>query len=399
MYTPSPELLAKYADVLIKFALWSWEWVKQNDVVLLEVPESAKAMIEPLMKSVLSSGAHPIINYIPEWVMRSFYDNANIEQCEYVPKQRHLWTIADITHRVRIISEHDKHELDGISSEKLMSSVKSRRFIMDELFTKEGKWELTRTLGLFGTQSMADEAWMSLEEYRNQIISACYLDYDDPIAEWKKVFSELDITKEWLDNLKIQKVHITGPDTDLHIQLGNDRKWLWWSGRNIPSYELFISPDRRWTNGWIRFNQPLYRYGSIIKGIQLWFENGIIIKATAEENEQALLDMIAIENANKIGEFSMTDRRLSKITRFMAETLYDENIGGEFGNTHIAVWMAFKDSFPWDQKTVTEEEWNAMGYNNSAVHTDIVTTTPRTIIATLEDGSELVIYKDGEFIK
>ena len=399
MHYPSPELLSKYADVLIKFALWSWEWVKENDVVLLEVPESAKAMIAPLIRSVLTSWAHPIINYIPEWIMKSFYDNASLEQCEFVPQNRHLGTISDITHRVRIISEADKHELDGVPSEKLMAGVKSRRFIMDELFAKEGRWELTWTLWLFWTQSMADEAGMSLEEYRNQIIHACYLDAEDPVAERKKVFIELDTTKEWLDNLKIQKVHITGPDADLHIKIGNDRKWLGWSGRNIPSYELFISPDRRWTEGRIRFNQPLYRYGSIIKWIQLWFENGIISKARAEENEQALLDMIAIEDANKIGEFSMTDRRLSKITRFMAETLYDENIGWAFGNTHIAVGMAYKDSFPWDQQSVTNEEWNNMGYNNSAVHTDIVTTTPRTITATLEDGSELVIYKDGEFMR
>jgi len=73
---------------------------------------------------------------------------------------------------------------------------------------------------------MADEAGMSLEEYRNQIIHACYLDAEDPVAERKKVFIELDTTKEWLDNLKIQKVHITGPDADLHIKIGNDRKWL-----------------------------------------------------------------------------------------------------------------------------------------------------------------------------
>lgn len=394
----SSDLLQKYADVFIKFALWSWEWCKPWDVVFLEVPESAKVMIEPLMKSVLSSWGHPIINLIPEGVMRTFYEHASLEQCEYSPKNRALGMVQDITHRVRIISDADKHELDGVPSEKMMARVKSSRYIMDALFKKEWKWELTWTLGLFGTQSMADEAKLSLDEYWNQIIKACFLDYDDPVAEWKKVFVELEQTKEILDNLKIQKVHIIWPDADLHIKLGNDRKWLGGSGRNIPSFEIFISPDRRGTNWWMRFNQPLYRYGSIIKGIQLWFENGVIVKATADENEKALLDMIAVEHADKIWEFSMTDRRLSRITQFMAETLYDENIGWEFGNTHIAVGMAYKDSFPWDQELVNELQWEEMWFNNSAVHTDIVTTTPRTIIATLEDGSEKLIYKDGEFL-
>jgi aminopeptidase len=58
-----------------------------------------------------------------------------------------------------------------------------------------------------------------------------------------------------------------------------------------------------------------------------------------------LLEMISAENANKIGEFSLTDKRLSRITRFMADTLYDENVGGEYGNTHIAVGNAYKDSY------------------------------------------------------
>jgi aminopeptidase len=70
----------------------------------------------------------------------------------------------------------------------------------------------------------------------------------------------------------------------------------------------------------------LYQYGAFIKGIELHFENGLITKALAAENEQMLLDMIAVENANKIGEFSLTDRRTSRITKFMAETLYDENV-------------------------------------------------------------------------
>jgi aminopeptidase len=98
------------------------------------------------------------------------------------------------------------------------------------------------------------------------------------------------------------------------------------SGRNIPSFECFVSPDWRGTQGWIRFNQPLYYQSNIIKGIQLWFDNGKVVKASASENEQLLLDMIAVTDADKIGEYSLTDRRMSRITRLMGETLYDENI-------------------------------------------------------------------------
>lgn len=97
----------------------------------------------------------------------------------------------------------------------------------------------------------------------------------------------------------------------------------------MPSYEVFTSPDWRGTNGWIRFNQPLYRFGSLIKDVFLRFENGIVVEATASENQEMLRGMIAQENANKLGEFSMTDRRMSRIHRLMGETLYDENRGGK----------------------------------------------------------------------
>ena len=81
----------------------------------------------------------------------------------------------------------------------------------------------------------------------------------------------------------------------------------------------------------------------------------------------------------------------------MAETLFDENVGGKFGNTHIALGMAYKDSYPKDQAKVEKGEWLKMGYNDSSVHTDIVSTSNRKVTATLKNGKELVIYQDGEF--
>ena len=82
----------------------------------------------------------------------------------------------------------------------------------------------------------------------------------------------------------------------------------------------------------------------------------------------------------------------------MAETLFDENIGGPFGNTHIAVGMAYKDCYKGDASKVKDKEWKEMGYNNSSVHTDIVSTTDRTVTATLTNGKKMVIYENGQFV-
>ena len=83
----------------------------------------------------------------------------------------------------------------------------------------------------------------------------------------------------------IERLHVEGEDADLWISVGEQRRWLGGRGRNIPSFELFTSPDWRGTEGWIRFNQPLYRYGNLVKGISLRFEDGRVVEGPAEENE------------------------------------------------------------------------------------------------------------------
>jgi aminopeptidase len=83
----------------------------------------------------------------------------------------------------------------------------------------------------------------------------------------------------------------------------------------------------------------------------------------------------------------------------MATTLYDENMGGTFGNTHIALGNAYKDTYPGDFSAISEEQWAAMGYNSCPkVHTDIISTSNRTVTATLRDGSQRVIYSEGQFV-
>jgi aminopeptidase len=107
--------------------------------------------------------------------------------------------------------------------------------------------------------------------------------------------------------------------------------------------------------------------------------------------------MIAQKNADKIGEFSLTDTRFSKINKFMANTLFDENFGGDFGNTHLAVGKAYHDACSCDLTKMTNEKFAALGYNDSPEHTDIIASSNREVTAKLTDGSMKLLYKDGQF--
>ncbi|MBN13058.1 MAG: thermophilic metalloprotease (M29) superfamily [Opitutaceae bacterium] len=396
-YQPSEELLEKYADVMINFALNGGEGVKNGEVVQLRVSEVAKPLLVALRRAVLKAGAHPIIFYTPDEFAREHYELASDEQLSFFPKKFLKGLVDEIDHTVAVLSETDKKELDGIDSGKIMAAQKALKPYMDWRREKEGAGEYTWTLCMYGTQAMADEVDLSLEEYWDEIVKACYLDDPQPAEKWKALYKDLYEYKDRLDVLPIEKLHIEAPDTDLWITIGDNRKWLGGSGRNVPSFELFISPDWRGTEGKIQFTEPLYRYGNLIKDAYLEFKDGRVVKATASAGEDILKEMIAVENADKLGEFSLTDRRFSRITKFMGETLFDENVGGENGNTHIAVGAAYRDSYTGDQSNVSEKEWESMGYNNSVVHTDIVATSNRVVTAYLKDGSNRVIYKDGEY--
>ena len=396
-YQPSEELLEKYADVMINFALNGGKGVKKGEVVQLRVSEVAKPLLVALRRAVLKAGAHPIIFYTPDDFAREHYELASDEQLSFFPKKFLKGLVDEIDHTVAVLSETDKKELDGIDSGKIMAAQKALKPYMDWRREKEGAGEYTWTLCMYGTKAMADEVNLSLEEYWDEIVKACYLDDPQPAEKWKALYKDLYEYKDRLDALPIEKLHIEAPDTDLWITIGDNRKWLGGSGRNIPSFELFISPDWRGTEGKIQFTEPLYRYGNLIKDAYLEFKDGRVVKATASTGEAILKEMIAVENADKVGEFSLTDRRFSRITKFMGETLFDENVGGENGNTHIAVGAAYRDSYTGDQSNVSEEEWESMGYNNSVVHTDIVATSNRVVTAYLKDGSNRVIYQDGEY--
>ena len=397
-YQPSEEVLKKYADVLVKFALNNYEGVKPGEVVYLQVPECAKPLLTHLRRSVIEAGANPIVQYIPDDFQREFYELASEEQLSFFPSKFFKGLVDEIDHSVFIIAETNKKELEGVDSAKIMLRQKSFKPYLDWRDAKESAGKFTWTLAMYATQAMADEVNMTLEEYWQEIIQACFLNESDPVSKWKEVTAFIEDTKHKLDELQIESLHIVSDRTDLTVKLGDGRKWMGGSGRNIPSFEVFISPDWRGTNGHIQFTEPLYRYGNIITDAYLEFTDGLVTKATASSGEAILKDMIATENADKIGEFSLTDARCSKITKFMAETLFDENVGGKFGNTHVALGRAYKDSYPGNPSTVSDEEWDRLGYNNSVVHTDIVSTENRVVTATLKDGSTVVIYKDGQFV-
>ena len=397
MYRPPQKMLEKYAKILVNFALNSGKGVKKGEVIFVQAQESAKELLRELRIAVLKSGAHPIIHFIPDEWEKDFFEYANEDQISFFPDKYLKGRVDQMDHMITILSSTNKQELKDINHKKVILGFNAMKPYIDWRHDKENAGKFTWTLGLFGTEAMAKEAGLSLEKYWEQIIKGCYLDYENSIRKWRELFKQIEALRTKLNKLDIKKLRIEAKDTDLIIGLDKNRQWLGGSGRNIPSFEIFTSPVCRQTEGYISFTEPLYRYGNIIKNIRLEFKNGKVIKARASTGEKVLKEMIKTKGADMVGEFSLTDKRFSRITKFMAETLYDENVGGKYGNIHIALGSAYKDAFSGNILKVKRDEWKKMGYNDSVVHTDIVSTSDRVVTATLQNGNNLVIYKNGQF--
>ena len=400
-YTPSRKILEKYADVMVHYALNEGKGIKKNETVLLVGPEQTKPLLFEIYKKIIDAGGHVLLEYLPDDSSYNFneyfYNNASKKQISHFPEKFVRGKIDSINHYLRVLSSSNMDMLKNADPKKMMQHGESWKPWIQWRSEKEARGEFTWTLCNYGTQAMADAAELSLKEYWNQIIKACYLRDENPVATWKQLNKDIQKNVKKLNDLCIETLKMKGPDVDLEIKLSPKAAWKGGGGANIPSFEIFTSPDWRGTNGWIRFNQPLYLYGNVTRDIYLEFKKGKVVKATASSGEEFLKEMIATKNADKLGEFSLTDARFSKITKPMADTLYDENIGGKFGNTHVALGRSFYDCYKGDYTVVTEQEWEDLGYNMSSVHTDIISTTDRTVTATLPDGTQKIIYQKGKF--
>ncbi|MCG2778546.1 MAG: aminopeptidase, partial [Desulfobacterales bacterium] len=288
--------------------------------------------------------------------------------------------------------------LSDIDPKKIGKAVVAKKPLREILQKRDEKGFYGWTLCTLSTEELARQAKVSLRQYTNQIIRACYLDKSDPVQAWKTIYKDAISIKKWINSMEVEYYRIESENTDLKITPGEKRKWAGISGHNIPSFETFISPDWRGTEGFYYANQPSFRSGNYVEGVRLIFENGSVIKTEAKKGKQFVVKQLAMDKgASRVGEFSLTDKRFSRINRFMANTLYDENYGGRHGNCHLAVGDSYSDTYDGNPAELTKEIKSKLGFNDSALHWDLVNTEKKTVTAYLKSGKRVLIYENGMF--
>lgn len=252
----------------------------------------------------------------------------------------------------------------------------ARRAAMEPLlktyFDRTADRRLKRSLCVFPCPALANEADMSLEEYTDFVAKATKINQPDPEAAWLEVRRRQQAVVDHLNSCT--SFRYVNEKSDITFTT-NGRTWINSDGQtNMPSGEVYTSPEENSVDGHIYFNYPAIRNGKVVQGVTLKVEGGEIVKWEAESGQDVLDETFEIPGTRRFGEAAIGTNYT--IDRFSKNILFDEKIGG---TVHMAIGQSYAQ---------------AGGKNESTVHWDMISDMKNGGII-YADGRE--IYRDGRF--
>jgi aminopeptidase len=222
------------------------------------------------------------------------------------------------------------------------------------------------------------------------------LDEPDPVAAWREQMARLDARAAALTALRPDALRYRGPGTDLTVGLFSTARWgsaLFRTSTgidyvaNLPTEEIFTTPDPRRAEGTIRSSMPLSLGGQIIRGLELTFEDGRIVGVDAEEGADLVRSQLATnENADRLGEVALVTKesRVGRSGTLFFDTLFDENAA-----CHIAYGMGLAYAFEGEPDPAI---------NVCNIHIDFMVGAPELEVdAVLADGTEVPLIRGEEW--
>ncbi len=359
----------KLATMLVDYSLG----VKPDQHVLLQGERGGEPLMMAVFNVCLQRGAIPFIYQYPEGMTDAYFRYGNPDKfAAYLEELKHFVETYD--HRVRILGETNTKELSGFDPDLVSKFYAEGGKISKIMLDREQKGDMHWVLSLFPTQAYAQDANMSLPDFEDFVYNACMPDQDDPVGYWKKIAAKQDKIIAWLKGK--EHVHVTAPETDLTLSIKGRPFANCACTVNVPDGEVFTSPVENSMNGHVYFSYPTLYEGFEVTGVRLEFENGKVVKASAEKNEDFLMKKLDTDAGSRyLGEFAIGTNE--GIQKFTGQILFDEKIGGSF---HMALGHGYPE-------TLSE--------NESAIHWDM--------ICDLRNGGKIVVddellYENGKFV-
>ncbi len=357
------------AEVLVGYSTE----VGAGDKVIIEAAGSASPLVRELYGASLRAGGHPQASLGLDEAEETLLREGSDAQLEWIPPDLE-WKVDRGDVWMVIDAPVNSKRLTGVDPAKMSARLKARAPIQSRYLERSAAGDFRWVICGYPTESAAQDAGMSLRQYEDVLYRAAFLDKDDPVAAWKGFGDRLEEVGSFLDPVK--QLRIVGEDTDLTLGV-EGRTWIRSKGlRNFPDGEVFTGPVETSVEGTIRFTFPAMMRGRQAEGVQLRFEGGEVVEATATRGQDFLREMLALDDgAKRVGEFAFGMNHA--ISEYTGNLLLDEKIGG-------TVHLALGRSVP-----------GTGGENQSGLHWDIV--------CDLRDGGEAyadgeLVYRDGAFL-
>jgi aminopeptidase len=293
--------------------------------------------------------------YFDPWVKRARLLHGRDETLEFVPEwygQRVLGLGDERGARLTVAGSTEPEALAGVDAGRAgrdrLPNVKEASSVLAERTTN---WTIVPfpTPGWAGRVHPDLDADEALERLWEEIIHVCRLDERDPVAAWRTRMDELARVAEQLTDHRFDALHLEGPGTDLTVGLLRTARWL--SAEfttadglahfpNLPTEEVFTTPDPRRADGVVRSTKPLVLEGGLlIRGLEIRFEGGRAVEVDAEEGADTMRARVALDDeAGRLGEVALVDRegRVGRVGTVFYNTLLDENAA-----SHLALGRGF----------------------------------------------------------
>ena len=366
---PDPRI-EKLAEVLVHYSTA----VKPGDRVLIQGHVLSEPLIKEIYVKTLQAGGYPLVFSQLAGMGQLFMSHASDDQIKHIPEPMKM-ALETYDVAITIMGSDNTKELSNIAPDKLQLSNQARTELMKTMMKRMGDGSLRWVGTQFPMTGNAQDAEMSLREYEDMVYGACLPDMDDPVGYWKRFSTWQGKIVEWLKGK--QTVRVTGRETELLLDI-TGRGFLNCDGRqNMPDGEVCTSPVENSMNGYVYFSYPTIYQGREVTGVRLWFENGKVVKASAEKGEDFLISVLDTdEGAHFVGEFAIGTN--AGITKFTRSILFDEKINGSF---HMALGAGLPE---------------AGGKNESAIHWDMICDLRESGEIRVDDE---LLYKNGAFVK
>jgi aminopeptidase len=242
-----------------------------------------------------------------------------------------------------------------------------------------------------------------VERLWHAVEQAVRLDQPDPIAAWRDHIDRLQQRAVSLNEHRFDELRYRGPGTDLTIGLHPDGDWQAALDEsngikhvaNMPTEEVFTTPDARRVDGTVRSTLPLQILGNIVHGLEVRFEHGRAVEIHAETGEDVMRTHIATDDgAKRLGEVALVDGHSAVRNTGLVfyDTLFDEN-----ASSHIALGASIVQALPW-ASGLSPEERHERGVNHSSIHTDfMIGSNDLEIDGVTKAGDVVPILRNGDW--